>query len=120
VRAAGPMAARHGRTAGRAQDAAPARAGANAGRGRFTGHARTALIADSPGHGTSLPCESAATRRISRLAGHTPVDHSVIDLGDAERALRHQRRLAARTADHPRQHGKSPHLASSPHRGGCR
>lgn len=52
----------------------------------------------SPQTRLALRRRSDATRRLSRLAGHTPVDRSAIDLDDAERALRRQRRLAARTA----------------------
>ncbi|MDN3239446.1 hypothetical protein [Glycomyces tritici] len=52
----------------------------------------------SPQTRLALRRRSDATRRLSRLTGHPQVGRSAIDLDDAERALRRQRRLAVRTA----------------------
>ncbi|WP_205324916.1 hypothetical protein [Glycomyces sp. YM15] len=52
----------------------------------------------SPQTRLALRRRSDATGRLSRLAGRPPVGRSAIDLDDAERALRRQRRLAVRTA----------------------
>jgi hypothetical protein len=93
----------------------------SAGRARLGGRARISLAAGSPSqHDASQRRTSDATRRLSRLAGHTPVDRSAIDLDDAERALRRQRHLAARTADRLPQYGASSRCVASPHLGGCR
>jgi hypothetical protein len=52
----------------------------------------------SPQTRLALRRRSDATRRLSRLSGRPPVGRDAIDLGDAERALHRQRRLAIRTA----------------------